>query len=103
MSTGYCDPDNIFVSPAHAERHQGVKAEHLSKVCIIDIYQAKDTLDITTQEIGRTDNPKLSRNYGTNDRMLRYKRINEHLYMDTFFSTENSGKSTRQNICCQIF
>ena len=71
MSIGDRDPDNIFVSAAHAERYQGVKAEHLSKVWIIDIDQVKDTLDITTQKIVRTDNPNLSRKYGTNDCMLQ--------------------------------
>ena len=93
MSTGDRDPDDLFVSAAHAEIHQGVKVEHLSKVWIIEIDQAKDTLDITTQKSVRTDKPKLLRNYGTNDRMLRYKRMNEHFYMDTFFATKNTGKS----------
>ena len=103
MFTGYYDPDDIFVSAAHAGRHQGVKAEHLAKFWRIDIEQAKDTLNITTQRSVRTSDPKLSRNYGTNDRMLRYKRIDEYFYMDTFFATAKSGKSTRQNICCQLF
>ena len=35
--------------------------------------------------------------------MLQYKRIDEYFCMDTFFATAKSGKSTRQNICCQIF
>ena len=103
MSTEDRDPDGILVSASRDERHQGVKTEHLSNVCRIDIDQAKDTLDITTQNSVRTDNPKLSSNYRTNDRMLRYKRINENFYMDTFFATKKSGKSTRQNICCHIF
>ena len=95
MSTGDRDPDDICVSAAHAEIHQGVKVEHISKVWIIEIDQAKDTLDITTQKSVRTDKPKLLRNYGTNDRMLRYKRMNEHFYMDTFFATKIQG-----NTCC---
>ena len=89
------------MSATHAERHQGVKAEHVSKVWRIEIDQAKDILNIITQEIVRTDEPKLSRNYGTNDSMLQYERINESFYMDSFFTTKKSGKSTRQNICCQ--
>ena len=48
MFTGDYDPDDIFVSAAHAGRHQGVKAEHLAKVWMIDIEQSKDTLYITT-------------------------------------------------------
>ena len=70
MSTGFRDPDDIFVSAAHAEIHQGVKAEHLSKVWRINIDQAKDTLNITTQKNVRTDKPKLTKNYGMNDHMV---------------------------------
>ena len=43
----------------------------------------------------------MSRQYSTNDRMLRYKRVNEHFFMDTFFV---KGKpSTRGYTCCQLF
>ena len=35
--------------------------------------------------------------------MLRYKRISEYFFMDTFFSTKKAGKSTRKNTCCQLF
>jgi hypothetical protein len=45
----------------------------------------------------------LSRKYGTNDRMLRYKRIKDYFYMDTFFATKKGGKSSRGNTCCQLF
>ena len=48
ITTGDYNPDDIFGSATHAERTQGVKAEHLSKVWRIDIDQAKDTLNITT-------------------------------------------------------
>ena len=71
IPTGDCDPDNIFVSATHAERNQCVKEENLSKVWRIDIEQAKDTLITTPQKSVRNNNPKLSRNYGMNDLMLR--------------------------------
>ena len=71
MSTGDHDPDDIFVSSAHDERNQGIKSEHISKVCRIDIDQSKDIIGITTQKSVINDNPKLSSNYGTNDRMLQ--------------------------------
>ena len=45
----------------------------------------------------------LSRNYGTGDRMLRYRRIHTHFFMDTFFATKKKGKSRRGNTCCQLF
>ena len=48
-------------------------AEHLSKVWRISWDDAKRTIDVTSQNSIRTQDPTLSRNYGTNDRMLRYK------------------------------
>ena len=100
---GELDLDDFLVSAAHARRTQGMDAAHLSKVWKISLEQAERTLDITTQTSVRTNDPKLSRNYGTNDKMLRYKRINEYFFMDTFFATKKAGKSSRQNTCCQLF
>ena len=91
------------VRTAHGKNSQGMKAAHLSKIWQIDLDAAKRTLDVTSQGSVRTHDPKLSRNYGTNDRMLRYKRINEYFYMDTFFATSKAGKSSRGNTCCQLF
>jgi hypothetical protein len=91
---GEIDLDVFLVSAAHARRTQGMNATHLSKVWRISLEQAQRTLDITTQTSVRTDDPKLSRNYGTNDRMLRYKHINEYFFMDTFFATKKAGKSS---------
>jgi hypothetical protein len=102
-SKGEIDLDDFLVSAAHARRTQGLDAAHLSKVWRISMEQAERTLDITTQTSVRTNDPKLSRNYGTNDRMLRYKRVNEYFFMDTFFATKNAGKSSRRNTCCQLF
>ena len=51
----------------------------------------------------RDKTPSLSRNYLTNDRILRYKRIDELFFMDTFFSTKKAKKSSRGNTCCQLF
>jgi hypothetical protein len=97
------DLDEYMASAAHAKPRRNTTAEHLSKVWRIDLETARKTLDITSQNCGRTDNPELSRNYSTNDRMLRYKRINEYFFMDTFFSTKKAGKSSRGNTCCQLF
>jgi hypothetical protein len=72
---GAIDFDDIMTSATHARRSQGVDAEHLSKIWRISVEEANRTLEITTQEKVHVDNPKLARNYGTNDRMLRYKRI----------------------------
>ena len=45
----------------------------------------------------------LSHNYGTNGRMLRYKRIRDYFFMDTFFATKKGGCSSRGHTCCQLF
>jgi hypothetical protein len=98
----------LRVSPAvtltaHAGKSKGIDAAHLSKVWRIDLKAAEQTLGIISQNSKRTNDPTLSQNYGTNDRMLRYKRIDEYFFMDTFFATKKAGKSSRSNICCQLF
>jgi hypothetical protein len=35
--------------------------------------------------------------------MLRYTRIKEFFFMDTFYATKKAGKSSRGNACCQLF
>ena len=45
----------------------------------------------------------MNQNYTTNDRMLRYMRINQYFFMDTFFATKKGGTSSRGNTCCQLF
>lgn len=81
----------------------GVTPEHLSKVWKISHDEAKRTIDNTTQFSIRPSDPTLSKNYGTGDRMLRYKRIKDYFYMDTFLSTKKGGKSSRGHTCCQLF
>jgi hypothetical protein len=100
---GTIDLDDIMVSAAHASKPTGITAAQLSKTWRIDMDAAERTIGITSQHSQRTDNPTLSRNYGTNDRMLRYKRIHEYFFMDTFFATKKAGKSTRGHSCCQLF
>ena len=92
-----------MTSATHARKPRGIDAAHLSKAWRIDLDAAERTLEVTSQLSRRSDDPKLSRNYGTNDRMLRYKRITEWFFMDTFFATSKAGRSTRGNTCVQIF
>jgi hypothetical protein len=88
VTKGEIDLDTIMVSATHAGKSTGVDPAHLSKIWKIDLKTAERTLDVVSQFSKRTDNPKLSRNYGTNDRMLRYRRIAEYFFMmDTFFAT----------------
>ena len=100
---GDLDLDEVMASAAHARPRTNVDAQHLSKIWRIDVDTAKRTLDVTSQSKRRTANPKLSRNYATGDRMLRYKCIKEFFFMDTFFATGKAGKSTRGHTCCQLF
>ena len=95
--------DINFIMAAHASRAQGVSAEHLAKVWKISIDEARRTLDVTRQSSVHKPDPKLARNFGTNDRMLRYKHLEEYFFMDTLFATTKAGKSSRGNSCCQLF
>ena len=62
--------DEIMVSVTHAAAPKGVNAYDLSKVWRIDLESAQRTLYVTSQHQRRKDNPSLSRNYKTSDRML---------------------------------
>jgi len=92
-----------FMSAAVHSFSTGVTPEHLSKVWRISHDEAKHTIDNTAHRLVRPTDPALSRNYGTSDRMLRYKRINQYFFMDTFFATKKKGKSSRGHTCCQLF
>ena len=72
------------------------------KIWCIDENTSKRTLYITSQRSIWTDNPKLSRNYSTNDRMLRYKHLKEYFFMDTFFATSKAKKSSRGHTYVKI-
>ena len=69
--------DNFMASTAQAGKSRGVDPKHLSKIWRISHEDAQRTIDVTTQMSIQTDDPTLSRNYSTNDMMLRYKRIKD--------------------------
>ena len=96
---GELDIDDIMVCAMHAGKYDGIKPEHLSKIWRIDMDTARKTLDITSQRSVRKDNPKLSRNYGTNDRMLRYKHLKDYFFMDTLFATKKASVSSIDHTC----
>ena len=91
-----------FASATHAEKRKGVSPELLDKIWRIDNKTAKRTIRTTTQLNRQEANTKLSRNFGTNDRMLRYRRIKSYFFTDTFFVMKNAA-SSRGYICMQIF
>ena len=74
----------------------------MSKIWNISNDAASKALAQSTQYCRHGASNALSRQYSTNDRMLRYKRINSQFYTDTFFVT-GSTKSTRDNTCAQLF
>ena len=95
--------ENLMASTPQAGKSRGVDPKRLSKIWRISHDDAQRTIDVTTQTSIRTDDPVLSRNYSTNYRMLRYKRIKDFFFMDTFFATKKGGQSSRGHTCCQLF
>lgn len=93
--------DDFFASISSFAK--GPTPDHLSKVWRISHEEAKRTLDNTTTNLLQPTHAALTKNYTTNDRMLRYKRISEYFFMDTFFATGKKGKSSRGHTCCQLF
>ena len=87
------EDDGIFeLSATQADTARGVTAEHLSRVWRVPLDDAKKTLEVTSQLSHQSTDASLSRRFGTNDRMLRYKRIDSLFYTDTFFSTKVVSK-----------
>ena len=101
--TDTMDLDEFFVSAVQVGKPRGLDAAHLSKVWRISHEEAQRTINVTSQHGQRPTNPSLSQNYATNDRMLWYRRIEDHFFMDTLFATKKGGKSSRGNTCCQLF
>ena len=95
--------DQVMAAGVTATTPNGVDVSHLSKIWRISAEDAKRMLAVTSQHGQQAQDPTLLQNYGTNDRMLRYRHIHEHFFMDTFFATSKGGKSTRGNMCCQLF
>ena len=97
--------DDFFASGVHGGSEVGIDVKHLSKVWRVSYEDAKHTIDATTQHGTHLPNPVMNQNYTTNNRMLRYKRINQYSYffMDTFFAMKKGGTSSQGNTCCQLF
>ena len=86
--------EEFFSHVTNASRPHGVTPEHLSKVWCISTEDARRTIETTTQTSVQTQDPTLSCNYGTNDRMLRYQCIQDYFFMDTFFAMKKGGRSS---------
>ena len=83
------DIQKAFVISSHVEKPKGVTPEILMKVWRIENATAKRTINVTSQLASQDANTTLSRNFGTNDIMLRYRRIASYFYTDYFFVTKN--------------
>ena len=90
------------ISAAPADLPKGVNKEVLAKLWCISEDHASGVIDHNTQLNRQSADNSLSRQFSTNDRMLRYKRINSTFYTDTMFAT-GDAKSTRGNKACQVF
>jgi hypothetical protein len=90
------------IQAVSAGKSKGVSAEHLSKVWCIPHDDAACTLDVTTQSLCHDLDSSLSRNVGTNDRAVRYRKIKSFFFMDTVFVT-SAAKSSQGNIWAQLF
>jgi hypothetical protein len=91
-----------MIQAVSAGRSKGVSAEHLSKVWCIPHDDAACTLGVTTQSLCHNPDSSLSRNVGTNDRAVRYRKIKSFFFVDTVFVT-SAAKSLQGNICAQLF
>ena len=77
--------------------------QFLAKIWSIKEDQAKSVLESNTHLQRHSGDSSLSRQYSTNDRMLRYKRIDSLFYTDTFFVTKEARSRPRNNSCMQLF
>ena len=100
----FVDFDDLIseVAGVSGKSKPGVTVKHLSKIWRIDEKAAKQTIEITSQLLKQEVTDKMPRNFGTNDRMLRYKRIKTHFFTNTFVVPEKY-RSWRSNKCYQLF
>ena len=101
--TDELDLDQVFAARVEAIHQGKANAKHRAKIWRISYDDATRTINATSQHSVRSEDPTLSQNYGTNDCMLRYRRIKDYFFMDTFFATSKGGKSSSGNTCCQLF
>jgi hypothetical protein len=90
------------ISAIHASKSKGPTPNDLSKLWLISEPLAKGAIEQNTQLCRHNADNSLSRHFTTNDRMLRYKRIQSSFFSDTMFASPKS-KSTRGYTCCQVF
>ena len=91
-----------IVSAMSAGTPRGPSAATLSKLWLISEPLAEKSLEQNTQLCRHNADNVMSRQFTTNDRMLRYRRLQSAFFTDTMFATPKA-KSTRGFTCCQVF
>ena len=89
------------IASASADSPDGISPKVLSKLWCIPENLAKDAVAQSTQLCRHNADNYMSRNLSTNDRMLRYRRLQSVFFTDTMFALKH--QSTRRNVCCQVF
>ena len=83
------------IESAEAARPKGVSPSVLFKVWVVYEKLARGAIEQNIQLCRHSSDNILSRQYTTNDRMLRYKRLKSIFAM--------KHKSVREYTCCQVF
>ena len=91
-----------YVSSVSSGKQTSITPQHLSKIWRIKPELAAKVIAQNTHLYRQGVETELMRRYPTNDRMLRYKRIQSNFFTDTFYVTAEAV-SSRGNKCAQIF
>ena len=89
------------IKAAEAARSRGVSPSVLAKLWLVNEDLAQGAVAHNTQLCRHNAENHLSKQYTTNDRMLRYKRLKSTFYSDSMFALKH--KSVRGYTCCQVF
>ena len=106
MDRLFCDDESLSVSSEVANfsaKVRTIKPSKLAKVWRIKIDNGKRTLGVTSQLMPQDCDGHIARDFTTNDRRVRYRRIRHYFFTDTFFVTKKARSWGRGNRCMQIF
>ena len=90
------------ISALEAGTPTGTKPEFLKIIWAISDKESNAVVEANTQLNRQSNDGELSRHFSTNDRMLRYRRIDSYFYTDTLLVTK-STKSIRGYLYLQVF
>jgi hypothetical protein len=94
-------PDGWTINAVQTQKTPKMDASTLARRWGIGLEAATRTLKKTTQRgIRTTLDPTLDRQFRTNDRQLRYRRLPTTLFADTLLA---SKPSRRKNTCAEVF